>query len=473
MNRNALILALTLLIALGAAWFLMQGSKSAPKAPDGPVLTLTPSQIRAIAIEPADGPPATALRLSSGRWAYLPTGINELPPLPVSDDYAETLWPIDPSPPQALLRALERIDAAGIAEPGATPSSTGDTPTRFTLLTNTGERTVLTIAAADVAGRTLAQVDDNPAALIDARPIRDALGQGPASWRTTSAMPGLAGSASRILVTPRDQPTIALDRVDGAWALREPVRATADAVFAQALVNALTSIRVLDFPESTAPPTTPQDDAPPLTIDIELDIPRLTPPAPGESPILRVRKRSLVVGRPADAQGRSRHATLNLGNGVTLPLIVDLGAVATNPSILLPRTYIHKRPLTRPGADITGITIVDALTIDAPQRAYTRTLDGWALGDATTTDPSATLIAREILTAIADTDATPVIIEGFEPLTEAGPRARITFMTLGNRTLAELELAELTGERVALINRAQGVAWLYPRQTFPKALLGE
>ncbi len=377
------MISLILAVALcGAAYLLL--ARRDPPPPAGPLLAFQPSQVVALIVErPAPGAGTEgAYRLGDGseweiRWSP-------------GDGGDPRSWPASPTPVRAALRILSTLAAAAEADAGVKPDAAA---ARVSLLLDDKTERVLRLGSQPMAGRVLVEVIDPPPG--PARPARGAgrvcwvdsgisdalVGTGLRAWRDRTAFPNIGVDVSRITLRGAGG-TLALARVAGKWALREPVSAPADEQAVRTLLAGLASIQIADFGDAGL--RAPAQAAPPLAaLVLESDVrepvgdvfvtrttirdAEFASIAGLASDQVLVRLRRRTESRQIDGSGGGG-APETAGYAFTVPLADVSGLAAT------PESYLSRIAAASAPGDVGQLVIRRA---DA-SRTFVRTIDGWA-----------------------------------------------------------------------------------------------
>ena len=215
----------------------------------------------------------------------------------------EQSWPMETARVRAMLGIL--ADTLSAAHDDPTLDPLGNDAAIVTLSFNEGPALEVRLATRTLGGRGQIEVQEQGSdrvrrAMVDSG-LHDALVHtGPKAWRVAQTMPGVEEGVSRIRIS-RDDQVVALAKVEGHWALTEPVSAAADEQAVNGLVSAIGSVVVDRFLDNERP-----DDAltgldnPRMIVRVELD--RRVPLAGFVS--FKTFRREIRVGGPADLGNR-------------------------------------------------------------------------------------------------------------------------------------------------------------------------
>jgi hypothetical protein len=380
-NFRVFVAVLLAVLLSGAALLLLRGGGEADDAAIG--LAFDPARVVELAtIYPAEGTRAERseriVRGPGGGWDVRWT-----------DAGGEASWPAAPAQVRAGLRILSTLEGRP-----AERSSRLEHPAVELRITLQGEREepagmrLLRLSGRPLAGRVLAELG-SPEALRTAwvdKSILDMLGTGsveatagPRAWRDHSALPGVGAEVSRVLLQG-SAGTLSLARVQGRWALREPVAEFAEPESVSRLFAALAQVRIMDFLDSGRSPERTglgPEDEPVALLVLETDL-RDATLAGAPAPVLQ---RTLAAGQTADIAGRSIFARVReevLGGpddrqGPRFDRIMVVSAETLAGIAMDPAAYISRRSLQIPEGDIGFLTLLR----DGSERSLRRTLDGW------------------------------------------------------------------------------------------------
>jgi hypothetical protein len=440
--------AVAVVIALGLivlALVLLQSGKSttnptSTQAPTPSTPVIAPDAVGALTIA-WKGTESRIIRDDRGGWSL---------------EIGDGLWPVDPTPVDALLRMLGSIteDPAAASQPA---------PTGANLITidlapidpSTG--VVLAFSDTPVAGRVLALRDGKPFALADARIVELTTRPGPQDWRSRLLIPDRdARGAARIAIgTGADEP-IELARLDGVWRMRRPLSARANPDAVAALLDRLSGVRVLEF--DAAAPATPSLDmaaAPPSQRTLELAWDQRTA-SPDGTLSTRTITRTIAFGPGPVGKADRVSATVNGPAPVTLLVAADVPVGIST----APRNYLADTATGIAPADVGFVRIRAA---DGTERGFRREGTGWT-----------------VMPTGAPTDGAPVeALLRF--LAEQSGEAQESPRDTDIRSLVRIELLNFESDPLDFLDagytadgvltlRSGTVVWLFGRQDPPDLL---
>jgi hypothetical protein len=380
MSTKAVIIALLVALVLGiGAYVALQPPAKSPTAPDlvpagETVFPIDPGLVSSIEIETPDGAVQRITRGERGVYSLRTSRQSVEGPS----------WPLEDGRVSNLLR---RIHAARSLDAPDPASTIDDDATRVTFRHENGATLHMLLNARTLTGRGLVKVipgaeNDHP----DRAALRAAKGRlaiveddihnvfrqpGPRAWRDTVVLPGMGPDVSRLSLRNNDL-SMKLARVDGKWALQEPVAAPADPERVARLLGTLAALRITSFADETgAPLPAPENTGlaePIAVIQSETDrrILNADPSAPPDNSVsVRTESAELIVGKPADLQAQSRYAS----QGKNAPVIVIAGNGLTR-ELFDPVQYITRRAVQTTPADI-GMLVIEpaAPAVPAPAPA--------------------------------------------------------------------------------------------------------
>lgn len=356
MSRTGLIVALLLLVALGVGAILLS-PRGGAGVPTGPLLNFREGQV-------------VRLVIAGSAESYEITRTSDGEGWTMRIDGAEADWPATPATVRAALRILGSLTPVRGAEQSPQPAR------EVQVVTAEGTQR-LRVGTRALAGEVIAE-RVAPDGTAEARgwvpsDVADMLADVRA-WRESIALPGIGADVSRIGLLG-EQGRLVLARVQGRWALREPIAEPADPEAVARLATRLGSVRIVDFLDRGAP------------ADMGLDRPRAIAVIesdfrdPAGGPVV-TRRRAMVLGRTADVGGRTLFARLaDLGPDAAWiapapgarSVIVDaepMGEITTDPL-----HFVSRRTLAGSPADVGRITLRRA---GAEPIVMVRGIDGWA-----------------------------------------------------------------------------------------------
>jgi hypothetical protein len=415
MSRAAVIVALLLALTLsGVAWLALR--PPAVDAPPGAVLDFEPSRVTRIEVTRPGSPAETLRRVGPDGWVLDVTA-------PAAGSF-----PVQTARVRNMLRILSTL--TGSAAPAAAAADAGGA--RITL--DDGTETGLRFLGAPIAGRV--RVSKIPGGggieYLIAADIYDALiATGPRAWRDDAAIPGLGAQTARVSTRSGDN-RLSLARVQGRWAVTEPVAAPADEEAILRLVTALASVRIADFLDEQPDPSTTGLASPSAIIRAENDSRELQ----NGEPVSRTTAHTLALGGAADIGGGRVFAAMSTGDAPPRVVAIDAASLGDIPT--RPEDYISKRALIQPAADIGGLEI-DA---GGTARSLQRGIDGW-------TEPGADGSPVPVLKA--DADAVSALLD---LLTETRAQEVLRVDPASYSTLAEIEVRSLGGDPLDIVEIA-------------------
>jgi hypothetical protein len=267
---------------------------------------------------------------------------------------------------------------------------------------------------------------------------------------------------SRAMLRSAGGTALSLGRVQGRWALREPVAEVAEPEAVAKLFGALSGVRIIDFldPAAQGGAVTAVEEAgfapgeePAAVLVLESDL----RDAGDASSVLR---RVLEVGRTADLAGRNvyarvRHEVHRGGNAdVVFERLVVVSGEQLAGIAMDPAAYISRRSFASPPSEVGGVVLKDGEEV----RRYERTLDGW---QAVTAAGSAALSRADseglgaLLQVVMQAPASRVVLA--EATTEG---VQIELLSLGGLPIGEA----LIVFREGFIVHSRGVARVHDAQ---------
>jgi hypothetical protein len=252
----------------------------------------------------------------SSVWTLRPRGLD-------SSATGGVRWSVDSTPVEQALLALRqaRVVGEGTAPEGGEAGAWARAGVR--VRTFDGREQSVEFGATPLGGRDLVRVRDGTGAwrwaVVDLSLRERLLGKGFGSevvrgWRSKLLIPD-APEASRVRVGVEGSPGLGLRRVGRLWRVEEPVSAPADAESVARLLGALTQLRIERFYDEGAPTREAAGlgegdaDGGVLTLRVERD----ERVVDGERVSTRTRARTVRIGGPADATGRTAFALVETG----------------------------------------------------------------------------------------------------------------------------------------------------------------
>ncbi len=407
MSRIGVIVALALAGALAVLAMLVLRPR--PTQAPAPLLQFDPARAVALEFRPDAGSPTRVQRQPDGEWTLAPL------------DRPNEAWPAAATQVRAALRILSRL----------TPTRTSDeSPPRASeirVVLDDARTLTLRVGANALAGQVLAERTGPDAArgwigaeLVDV--IRDV-----PAWRDVAALPGIGPETSRITLHSASG-SLALARVQGRWALREPVAAPADAQAVARLVSRLSSTRIEEFLNAPAPPEAGLD-SPQAQATIEGDLRDPNNPA-----AITTIRRTLSIGRTKDLSSKSAYARIEGVGSSPRDAVISASTLAELTTD--PAAYVSRVSLAVPPAEIGAIT----LTAPSWSRTFQRTLDGWTLstgtGQPATRIPDQDPVLAQLLDSLAVANCEQAQVAGAP---SSGIRAEIS--SAAGTPIASLTLA--------------------------------
>ncbi len=372
MSRKTVLIFLILALALGAAALLLK--RPGPPLAVGPLLSFRPSEAAHLRVERRGG--VEVARRTGDEWTIARHAPGE---------DATTAWPASLTPVRAALRILSSLEPLADAESGAKPDADS---ALVEIGLDDETRRVFRLGSRPLAGRVLLEVVQPGADRrelegrvfwVEADIARVLIDTGLLAWRERAAFPGIGPDTARVTMTG-DSGRLALARVAGRWALREPVAAPADEQKVRALLGALAAIQVKDFGDRGFPESA--GASPPLgEIIIEAD--QREPE--GESFRTRTVTRRIEFARIAGLAGdqilvrvspttRTRRADGTVEERASGTHTFTVSAPDTSPMIGASEAYLAPRAAVTPAPDVGQVVIRRG----EQSRTFGRTIDGWA-----------------------------------------------------------------------------------------------
>ncbi len=409
-------LTVTALLAIAAIMLLRAPEQ---KTHGGLLASFEPSRVRQIRIESPGRGAIDIARGGAGDWLLMPAG------------KPEEAWPAAAVQVRAALRLLSTLKTDSTRD-----SQTIDAAQRsiLTLTLDDAKPLVLRFGTQALAGTIPAEsLDSNGNAIVRGRVGAEIAGvlAGVEAWRDAAALPNLGTDVSRITLRGASG-SVALARVQGKWALREPVSEAADNDAVSKLAARLASLRVDEFLDSSDPRFKESMSDPRAQAIVESD------ERDGSGAIVTTRK-TLSIGRSRDLANSSLFARIE---GVApAPRFVAIASGTLASLITDPTTYIARRAATQPAAEIGGIVVARAGSITT----YARTLDGWMISSGDESPRAipgddATLAALLDIAAGAEAERITITLPNAGAAHENAPISSITLKSIGGTPLVEFTL---------------------------------
>lgn len=387
MSTRTVVIWLLIAIGMGvAAIVLMRGgggnapahSDSAVAIPAGErVLAFSPGDMTRIVIEQSDSDtPRQVLERSTDAKTPLSTDsewrLTIEPSLP--GGFSPPPWPLESAQMQPLLRILS--ETRSVAAPAA-GASLGQHPV-IVRMTIRDQATTLKLAERTLAGSGLIEIETTPLtaekagepkpsirrAIVDDKLHAVFTQPGPRAWRVRAPAASIASEASRITLNNTKQKLI-LAKVDGRWAMREPIVAPVDPGAVQRLIGQLARITVADFLDTGANGSTGLE-RPIAQLTIEVD--RRTLPPGATEPVISTDSFSITIGGPADASNSRLFASINDERTVLLDAHT-LQPLSTDAVI-----YVWPYPTRVAASDVGRVDLASAGVPPLPPGPSDRTL---------------------------------------------------------------------------------------------------
>jgi len=420
MSRIGLIVALAATGVLALAAILVLRRPAGVIVP-GPLLEFSPSRAMTLEFRPLDGPGTRVERQRDGGWTLAPI------------DHPDDAWPASDTRVHAALRILSLLNPSRAADEG--PASASEV--RLTL--DDGATLSLRVACAALAGQVLAE---SPASA--GRPARRgwvssdlaSMIRDVPAWRETAALAGIGPDTSRITLHGASG-MVSLARVQGKWALREPLAAPAEPETVAKLVSRLASVRIEEFLAGAAPAEA-RLESPQARAVLESDV-----RDPGDAGKVMTVRRALSIGRAKDLASKSLYARIEGVGPAPRDVLISsatLAELTTDAS-----AYLARATLAAPVSEI------GSLTLTSPRgwsRRYTRTLDGWEMLATPGEAMAAKVPDRDaVLNALLDVLAGPCERLAIAPgeSTDAAA-ARLEIASVGGAPIATVALAVMSAE---------------------------
>ena len=200
---------------------------------------------------------------------------------------------------------------------------------------------------------------------------------GPRMWRDGAALAVGPGVSRAVLKGTTG--TVSLARVQGRWALREPIQEAADADAVGRLSGAVGAVAVMDFLDGGAKGETGLDK-PVAEIVVEEDV------RDAEGGAARTVRQRLKVGRASDMTGKGLFASIER-DGVEKTVVVaaeSFKAITTDPV-----ACVSRKAVEGVAADVERVSVTPE---GGATRVYERGLDGWTSGGSVVSKENAGLV---------------------------------------------------------------------------------
>ncbi|MCB9846692.1 MAG: hypothetical protein H6811_11995 [Phycisphaeraceae bacterium] len=368
----------------------------------------------------------------------------------------ELSWPADGGRARAGIRLLlESTMPADERDRTEAPSATVRIETE-------SEAWTLSLGETAVGGSVPATLEDaasRPQAVRVSGDVRRMLAESSLlGWRSSVALPGLDGGASRMLLSARDA-RLRLAKFGGRWAIIEPISARADLQRAESLRGVLASLRFESFETMSASP-----DAsgwglsdPLATVVVEQD------PAGGVGPVVRL---TLEVGSPADTSGSrmfSRCVIETIENGHTSvrhgPVVGTIAAEELNRIQPNAGFYVVRRAAECAPPDVRAIDVTPQSGASISVR---RVGGSWHDGAGAEVTPAQAERINSLIRLVASTECFEVVFQipsGWQPIAEITLRDA-SGASLGRHLVAKIDPA-LTGGQSVIGVLSDGLVRVY------------
>lgn len=376
MSIRTVLLSLIVAVVLGgAAWYLLSRPEkpvaSGSIAPGAVLMDIEPGAVRSIRITAPSGEEQGVERgTEPGTWVAL---VN-------AGRGNEQRWPMQTSAAQGLLRRLAETRAIAAPSTEDLKAGIGAEPTVVRIEFDNGGVRTLKFAARTLGERGLVEVQpvatsasENAApgtvppaaqlAVVDSNLHKVFREPGPKGWRETRVFSGLGPDVSRIRLWNVDR-VMSLGKVNGVWALTDPVATSADSEALRKLVSLLGELTIENFFDDQTPPAaTTGLDAPIARIVIETDR-NILDEGPGSKTGIaktQTQVRELLVGKPSDGTLLRRYAAFKADGPV-----FTIGSSSLTQDTFLPSRYISQRAIDTPVGDIGGVVLESSLAASGP-----------------------------------------------------------------------------------------------------------
>jgi len=386
MPIKAVIISLVVALVLGgAAYFTLQ--EKGPTVPSGVVpagglvLDIDPAQVKSVRVRAPDGEvqgverAADSASTPGGAWVAV---VNVGKP-------AERRWPLQSSAAASLLRQLAQARAIAEATTDDVSVGVGADPTVVTITMNDGATRTLRLAARTLGGRGLVEVsppaptgaDAGVKKQAEAKPllaiVDDGLHRvfrspGPKGWRDPAAISGIGPDVARIRLSNVDR-SVVLGKVEGRWAVIEPVGAPANPESIRRLISLLSELTIETFYDEAPPSTEATGLATPIARSVvESDRTDMQGSGAGQgsgggSRVITT-TRELNIGNSTDTTLKKRFASLG-GDVTAAGAVVTVTAAGLSPELFMPSQYISPRAVETPVGDVGGV-VLEAAAPPAP-----------------------------------------------------------------------------------------------------------
>lgn len=455
MSKTVVIGALILAAVLAGLALLVAG-RERPAPVRGPILSIDPARVTEVRVDRGGGRIEAARRgADPGQWDIVAAGSG-----------VQRTWPADPTRVRAALRILSTLEFVRPAEGNDRP---GAEATPVVIGIDGGTARTLKISGRSLAGQALASVvgpGRNETAGWIGTDVRDMLvTSGPLQWRDAAAL-AVGPEVSRVSLQGATS-SVSLGRVQGTWALREPIQEPAEPEAVAKLTTALGAVLITDFLDQGPPPIEQTGlDHPAAVLKVETDV------RDAEGGPSRTITQVLRAGRPAGIGGKSVYAAVERAGVERIVTITadSLAAINTQPA-----SYIAKRAVRAAAADVGEVRVQPA-GVGAAPAVFKRTLDGWAVTSGETQTPAPPADAQRTVALLDLLTQTPAQAVFLGELNQK-PKliATVSLSSLGGSTIADVGLgvAEdgktrrlvVTGGPVARVYGQEGdeiIAWLAP-----------
>ncbi|MGD9688302.1 MAG: DUF4340 domain-containing protein [Phycisphaerales bacterium] len=472
MSNRTLMIAIVVALALGViALFVLRSGRIPVErssiVPAGErLMELDPAAVRAIEVRAAPDRNVTRLERDTGSDEWRMTFGN------ATGSGPSPSWRVEPNRVRDLLRVLSTVTAVGTADPAA---ALGDNPVTARFELQPAGEITLRLTARVLGGQGLVEITSPPANVP-----RAAAASAPASgsaapadqtvtrqaviaatihalfqpealrtWRDRSIFPGALAETSRVRLvaralapsaeaTPPGERVIALSKVQGQWAVIEPLAAPAEPAAVQALLTALESLSVAKFHDERPAASATGLEQPVARVVLESD---------------RAPSREMVIGAPADAPGRLRFASTDDAATVISVESQPLAQLQTDPTL-----YIRRAASAVAAPDI-GLLMFVATTPDGssipgrtgPSMGFLRRIDGWVElrpdGTQVLQDPTRSDAINAFLRFVSSEPAAAVSLS---PPTGYQTIGALDLRTAGDQPLDRMEIGRFAATGVAI-----------------------
>lgn len=377
--------------------------------------------VEAVFVRGGDGAWRGVRRGEGAGWVYVEGGVD------VAGEARG--WPANGPAIRSALSALEGMEITG--EGGDVGE--GATEVRL-VMRGSGART-LRVAGEAAGGNVLVEVDGGAggSGVVRRGLLAGVLDEGPASWRLERALPGVSGVAtSRVTIEGVGGDRLGLDRLDGRWYVRTPVRARASADAAAGMLDALGGLRVVSFVGADAL----EMGVGGWRVVAERDERRVE----GERVAVETERVEAVFGAPAPYGVGARYARVTLPDGTEHGVVVNLGVLGDLAGLVEPRGYLARTPTGERAADVQFVTVSSVEGEGGADEGYRRRLGTWHALLADGGDEPVDSAARERLERVLGL------------LTAGGERVGVGLASeAGARTPIRVSLRDLSGDVVDVL----------------------